>query len=105
MDDDGEALDKILMNEINQPEPLQGLTEARDSLDYRRASQAQQSAIQETYRRFHVFIDLQISRLQSQDNLLDMVIIDTLDGIKRRSTVNLFNLFTRSGKLTEIERE
>ena len=33
------------------------------------------------------------------------MLINTLDGIKRRSTVNLFNLFLRDGKLTEIDCE
>ena len=33
-----------------------------------------------------------------------MLLINTLDGIKRQSTVNLFNLLTRIGKLTETER-
>ena len=43
--------------------------------------------------------------LQVPDSNLDMILINTLDGIKRRSTVNLFNLFTRAGKLTETERQ
>jgi len=34
-----------------------------------------------------------------------MMLINTLEGIKRRSTVNLFSLFTRAGKLTEVEHD
>jgi len=33
------------------------------------------------------------------------MLVDTLHGIKRRSTVNLFNMFVRTGKLTEIDQE
>lgn len=44
-----------------------------------------------------------MQRLQSPGSLLDMTLIDTLDGIKRGSTVNLFNLYVRAGKLTEVE--
>lgn len=81
------------------------MTAPRDSVDYRRASATQNGSIQMTYRRFHAFIELQIRNLQSPDSLLDIMLINTLDGIKRQSTVNLFNLFTRAGKLSEVDRQ
>ena len=82
---------------------LQHLTVPRDSVDFRRASAIKSLSIQDTYRRFHAFIDILMQRLQSPGSLLDMTLIDTLDGIKRGSTVNLFNLYVRAGKLTEVE--
>ena len=77
----------------------------RDSVDYRRASTAQSATVQQTYGRFHAFIDLQIEQLRSHNTLLDVLLIDTLDGIKRQSTVSLFNLFIKSGKLSEEDNE
>lgn len=103
LDDDGELLDQLLATELGEPAPLDGLTFPRDSVDFRRASQAKSEALQETYRNFYKFIDLEISMLNTPDSLLEMRLVETLDGIKRRSTVNLFNLFLRSGKLTEVD--
>lgn len=72
-------------------------------MDFRRASQTVSVSVKDTYRRFHAFIDILIARLSSPDHLLDMMLVNTLDGIKRRSTVNLFNLYVRGGKITDMQ--
>ena len=74
----------------------------RDSVDYKRASTVKSTEITRTYQRFHAFIDLQIGTLKvTSGSLLNIMLVNTLDGIKRQCTVNIYNLFVRSGKLSE----
>ena len=46
--------------EFEMFEALEELTVPRTSIDYRRASTARSSSIQDTYRRFHAFIEILI---------------------------------------------